>query len=180
MPERVKLTGGLSHISLDEVDQSTQEILVRVGEAGVEAMHIFTEPHDYKEELSKSLMWRTKRSSGGNEGGDRMIKKPSYTNEVNIGSANDHAWFREEGSSRHMTDQGSAEFIEALAEWCRVKLGFDPETEYQRFKNILNKIRRDGTAREPFAFPSIDMIRGASKNICSGEVRAFWRRRKRR
>ena len=179
MSSRVKMSGGLSQLDLNLVNMYLQQSLNQVGEVGVETMKVFTEPYDAHGKLTKSLMWRTKLSAGGNEDNDREITVPDESNAVHIGSANDHAYWREMGTGAHKSAEGTELFIESMIEWCKVKLGFDPQMpdNQERFWGIVNGIRTRGTEKAPFAFPSIDLIRMKGSSIIKGSTIRMWKER---
>lgn len=176
----VKMSGGLSQLDFNLVNMYLQNALNEVGAVGVETMRLYTEPHDTKGNLTKSIMWRTKLAAGGNEGQDKEISVPDESTAVHIGSANDHAWFREVGTGAHKNAEGTEEFISNMIDWCRIKLGFDPQMpdNQARFWDIVNGIRQRGTAEAPFALPSIDIIRMKGSQIIKGNTIRMWKERR--
>lgn len=176
---RVHMSGGLSQLPLQAVQNSIELILQDVGEAGVLAMKGYTEPFDFTESLSRSLMWRTKLASGGNESGGPAIDAPHRSNSVYIGSANDHAYFREYGTGMHVTDDRQDEFLENIARWCEMKLHFSPEEDPGRYWSIVNNIRENGTEAAPFAFPASEEIRQFGASYARFHTHTFWRSIKR-
>lgn len=173
------MTGGLTQLDLGLINVYLQQALNEVGAIGVETMRMYTEPHDAHGELTKSIMWRTKLASGGNEGQSKEITVPDESTAVHIGSASDHAYFREVGTGMHTSSEGSAEFIESMIDWCKIKLGFDPQMDdnQERFWNIVNAIRKRGTAEAPFALPSMDIIRMKGSQIVKGNTIRMWKER---
>lgn len=174
------MTGGLTNLDLGLINMYLQSALNEVGAMGVETMRIYTEPYDTKGSLTNSVMWKTKLSSGGNEEGDKEVTVPDESTAVHIGSANDHAYWREMGTGMHKNREGTEEFIANMVDWCRIKLGFDPEMQENqgRFWDIVNGIRQRGTAKAPFALPSMDIIRMKGSQIVKGNTIRMWKERR--
>lgn len=176
----VKMTGGLTQLDVGLINMYLQSALNEVGAIGVETMRSYTEKDDAKGALTKSIMWKTKLAAGGNEGGGAEISAPDESTAVNIGSANDHAWFREVGTGMHRNAEGTEEFTRNMIDWCRIKLGFDPQApdNQARFWDIVNGIRQRGTAKAPFALPSMDIIRMKGSQIVKGNTIRMWKERR--
>lgn len=176
----VKMSGGLTQLDVGLINAYLQNALNEVGAIGVETMRSYTEKDDATGSLTKSIMWRTKLAAGGNEGGSKEITVPDESNAVHMGSASDHAYWREMGTGAHRSSEGTELFIENMIEWCRIKLGFDPQIEdnQARFWNIVNAIRKRGTAEAPFALPSVDIIRMKGSNIIKGNTVRMWKERR--
>lgn len=174
----VQTTGGLSDLAPSAFDSVIQSILENVGAYGVQVMREKTQPHDDTGNMTNSVMWRTQTSQSANAAAAEAsdIDAPDEPNAVLIGSASDYAYWREYGSHAHLTKDRSDEFIASLKDWCRSKLGFEPNdpANYARFKGLLQKIRRQGTQAQSFAGASFEeIVRYARKESAKGMAR-FW------
>jgi len=175
--KRVQLSGGISNMTVAEMQAPFEGILRKIGAAGVEIMRQKTRPHDDTGDLTNSMMWITDK---GKSDGGVELDPPGNVNEVDMGSALDYAYFREWGSGPHTTSNRSDEFIASLKDWCRSRLGFEPDTpeNYGRFKAILRHIRENGTAAEPFAVNSKDEIMMEGLKLGKLGLVEFWNYRK--
>jgi len=162
------------------ISASFEDMLEKIGERGVEIMRRNTVKYDFKSDLTNSIMWRTALAAGGKLNNDPDIASPGALNIVDIGSANDHAYFRENGTSRHTTNIDHDKFISKMKEWCRLKLGFDPDVPQnkRRFYSIIKKIRDYGTTAAPFAITSVEEIRMEARNVCLEGITQYWKKGK--
>lgn len=170
----VKMSGGISQVNPMELNMVFEKILQQVGEYGVGKMQEYTKPHEFRGDLTESMMWKTANAKGGNTNGDTEISEVEVPNSVHMGSANDHALYRERGTGRHVTDDRADEFTANMKEWCRIKLGFEPDQDPRRFSNIMNKIKENGTEAAPFALPSALFIRQEGTRLGTKGITEYW------
>lgn len=173
----VQTTGGLSGLAVSEFDGVIQSILQKVGDYGVQVMREKTQPFDDTGNMTNSIMWRTAsaQSVNGASAEASDIDPPEEPNAVLIGSASDYAYWREYGAGPHVTNYRSAEFIASLKDWCRSKLGFEPNdpSNIGRFRNLLKSVRRHLDSHSYAAASFEEIVKYAKKESLRGVVR-FW------
>ena len=145
-----------------------EAVLENVGTAALEKMKTYTKPHDYRGDLSKSLMWRTKNNYSKVEEDDELIDEPPV-HAVDIGSASDHAFVREYGSGPHLNPEGSEEFVNEIIVWAQKK-GMTEDEAWA----IIKTIRNEGTDEAPFVRPVSSQMRFIALPICREALSTYW------
>ncbi len=176
----VQASGGLSQIDIKEFDAVFEKILQNVGEAGVQEMRKFTEPHDWKGNLTNSIMWATSKAKSENTSSEPDIDKPDVANAVDIGSAASYAKYVETGVTPHMSNYKADYFVSNMREWAKDKGGFDPDAEPARFHALLEYIKKKNTIdapEHPFALPAIAFIQQDAVRLGVQGVMNYWNAR---
>jgi hypothetical protein len=163
----VTFEGDFLNMKPEDISRPVYVALQRIGNVCVEKMKVLTKPHDDKGDLTNSLMWITSINRSNPENSEDMLDTPP-PNCVDIGSANDHAIYRERGSAPHATPLNSAEFIVEMQEWGK-KRGM---TDHQIF-NAINNIRDHGTDAWPFMGPVADQIEALGVRLMIAETKNF-------
>ena len=141
----------------------TQGALNNIGAFALKNMQDITRKHDASGELTDSLMWinaGNKSNMGSRANESKPLDKPSNPYAVLIGSAAEHAIYRETESGIHLNDDGSELFVERMKDWYRLRFHAEPdlpENKYSFYK-LLEKIRNTKTTGVPFVKPTKDMI----------------------
>jgi len=164
----VDFTGDFLDMNPADIVRPVEAALKRIGNVCVGKMQELTKPHDDKGDLTNSLMWITAVNRSNPKNSEDMLDTPP-ANCVDIGSANEHAAYRERGSSPHINPEGSAEFIAEMKEWGRKRR----MTEHQIF-NAINNIRDNGTDAWPFMGPVADQIEALGRRLMIAELKNFW------
>lgn len=140
-----------------------QGVLNDVGMKAVTNMRSLTKPHEATGELTDSIMYVTQgnksnRGSRAKESPDIDTPADKYT--VVVGSAAEHAIYRETESGIHLTDDGSDLFIARMKEWYKLRFRADPDLPENKnsFYGLLSKVRNTKTVGVPFVKPTKDMI----------------------
>ena len=147
----------------DAIGIGIQALLNDVGMKAVSNMRSITSKHDATGELTDSIMYTTKgnRSNRGSRASaSNDIDTPADPYTVIVGSAAEHAIYRETESGIHLTDDGSDLFIERMKAWYRLRFHADPDLAENKasFYGLLSKIRNTKTIGVPFVKPTKDMI----------------------
>lgn len=147
----------------NKIGIGTQGALNNIGALALKNMRDITSKHDASGELTDSLMWinkGNKSNMGSRAKESQPLDAPSNPYAVLIGSAAEHAIYRETESGIHLTDDGTDLFISRMKDWYKLRFNTDPdlpENKYSFYK-LLDKIRNTKTAGVPFVKPTKDMI----------------------
>jgi len=164
----VAIKGGLSKLDPSEISRSVEDMLERIGVVATKKMKTYTTKHDYRGDLTKSITWRTAFNHGSIENVNDLIDAPPV-NCVDIGSANDHAIYREKGTGPHLNPEGSVEFIEEIKLWAASK-GLSEDIAWA----IIKTIRNEGTDAKPFALPVHYQLESMAMPIIKKAIKDFW------
>lgn len=165
-------------LKLKEVDilRPVEGILERIGTDAVRVMRRFVGPPFVSQaargDLENSIMWITANNHSEIPATENLLETPPV-HCVDIGSANDHAFYVEEGSSPHVNPEGSDEFVAEIEDWVR-RMGWDEGIAYV----IIKKIREEGTDAIPFVKPTADKLQSIALPICKEAIEAFWAKQK--
>jgi len=146
-----------------------QSVLIDVGVYVQKEMMDITSKSDASGRLTDSITWQmgagslgtTKTGRPKKTGSNKrsaakdtdIIDKPSTPDTVIIGSQAPHAKYRETFSGTHKTVEGHELFVEEMKNWCREKLGIDPERspeDKEAFYLILKSVRESVTQGDHF------------------------------
>jgi hypothetical protein len=163
----VTFAGDFLTMNPKDITRPVEAALERIGNICVGRMKELTKPHDDKGDLTNSLMWVTAVNRSNPENSEDMLNTPP-PNCVDIGSANEHAIYRERGSAPHATPLNSAEFIVEMTDWGK-KRGM---TDHQIF-NAINNIRDHGTDAWPFMGPVADQIEALGAKLMIAELKNY-------
>jgi len=119
-------------------------------------------------ELERSIAWRTANNHSAVEKSEDLIEAPPV-NCVDIGSANSHAFYVEEGSSPHLNPEGTEEFVAEITEWVH-RQGGDDNDVYM----AIRAIRERGTDAMPFVKPTYEKMPSIVTPICAKVVHEYW------
>ena len=157
-----------------EVDilRPVESVLKRVGQDATRVMRRYVRSpfvsRAAREELEGSITWRTAHDYGKIENSTDLIDAPPV-HCVDIGSANNHAFYVDRGSSPHLNPEGSEEFVAEIKDWVR-RMGWDENAAFAVIKNI----REQGTDAIPFIEPTRSHLLSIAKPICEEAIRTYW------
>ena len=145
--------GFLTDMNLAKVDMDVEGILRLIGRDAAREMKEYTRPFDDEGDLTNSITWRTQATYDPISNREHLIDKPDNKYAVDIGSKAPHAFFRENGTRPHMTDEGSDDFVASMLGW-----GFRKGMDEDDIWKVIWAIRKRGTAKHPFAYPMIPKL----------------------
>jgi len=168
-------------LKLTEVDiiRPIESVLTRVGNTASRRMKKLVEPHKYRGELQESITWRTATNQGKGVPAEDLIDAPPV-HCVDIGSANKHAAYVNDGTGPHNSSTDSDEFINEIMVWVKRKGFKDPEHAAWA---VINSIRKEGTMHDKSGMyvgglhykEDIDnQMRDIARPICRQAIRDFW------
>lgn len=166
--------------NMDELSFAVKGALYTVGGAGAKYMRDITAKNEKTGNLTDSIKWTTMDKSGnkGSRATEKdVIDKPTDPYTVSIGSAAEHARYREYGSGYHSNKEGSDIFIKRLNEWTKMVWGVDkddPKTAWE-FWSLVKHIRDTGTESEPFAKPTKAYLDILAPNVVRRAIMKFIR-----
>jgi hypothetical protein len=163
----VTFTGDFLTMKPEDIARPVEAALKRIGNVCLGKMQELTKPHDDKGDLTDSLMWITAVDRSNPKNSEDLLDVPP-PHCVDIGSANEHAIYRERGSAPHATPLNSDEFIVEMTDWGK-KRGM---TDHQIF-NAINNIRDHGTDAWPFMGPVADQIEALGVRLMIAETKNF-------
>ena len=115
---KVIVTGRFLKLTPDMINAHVETALREIGRRGVRIMREKTSPHDFRGDLTASIMWATQKDRGamgdisGESGADiDELVGPPIRDAVDIGSGLEYAIYRELGSGTHITDYKTDLFI---------------------------------------------------------------------
>jgi hypothetical protein len=171
-------------LKLTEVDiiRPIESVLTAIGEEASQQMKKLVEPHRYKGRLEESITWRTAKNQGGSVKSEDLIKAPPV-HCVDIGSANDHAFYVNNGTGPHNTPKDADMFVTEVMAWAKSK-GF---TEQEGWA-IIRSIHNEGTMHDKESGAYIgglhyketmdSRMRSIARPICRDAIRTFWAKQK--
>lgn len=170
----VVMTGDFLKLNDRDLYRPIDSALTAIGVVCVDKMKGYIEPHNYRKDLSDSIMWKTSSDKSSAEGNE-IDAPPAHC--VDIGSANDHALYVERGTGPHLENTDSGEFVAEIIAWARTK-GFDEHIAWA----IIKKIRNEGTMHLPggilngihYAEAVKNQGRQIAKPIMEAQIRTFW------
>lgn len=157
-----------------EVDilRPVEAVLEKVGEDATRVMRRYVRSpfvsRAARGELEESITWRTSNNHGEIEDTHDLIKAPPR-HCVDIGSANEHAFYVDKGTSPHLNKEGTVEFVAEIKDWTR-RMGWDEDVAWA----IIKKIRDEGTDAIPFKEPTENRLSSIAKPICEKAIREYW------
>jgi len=119
-------------------------------------------------DLEESITWRTAHNHGEIEDTNDLIDAPPV-HAVDIGSANDHAFYADKGTGPHLNKEGTVEFVAEIQDWTR-RMGWDEDVAWA----IIKKIRAEGTDAIPFIEPTASKLPSIARPICEEAIRTYW------
>jgi len=149
----VETKGAFTNMNLMEIEKDTERYLEAIGGDAMNEMKHYTEPFDDEGTLTESITWRTLATYNPIPKSEHLIDKPENKYAVDIGSKAPHAFFRENGTRPHTTDEGSDEFVASMLGW-----GFRKDMDEDEIWKVIWAIRKRGTAKHPFAYPMIPKL----------------------
>ena len=150
----VKTEGAFTNMNFADIEKDTERYLEAIGKDAASRMTHFTEPFDDTGDLTSSITWRTQATYAPIPNSEHLIEKPDNKYAVDIGSKAPHAFFRENGTGPHMHPEGSQEFMDAVKGWA-----FRKGMSEEEASKVIWAIRKRGTAKHPFAYPMIPILR---------------------
>jgi hypothetical protein len=168
----VTFEGNFHKMKPEDILRPIEGMLANVGAAVVPVMRGIIKgqvSQGARGELERSIAWRTANKHSQVEKNEDLIESPPV-HCVDIGSANSHAFYVEEGSSPHLNPEGTEEFVAEIKDWT-ARMGWDEDVAYA----IINSIRANGTDAMPYAKPTGEKLPSISKPIYDEAVRTFWK-----
>jgi Ni,Fe-hydrogenase I large subunit len=141
----------------------TKGFLNDTGALAVKNMREITTKHDATGELTDSIMWTTSDTSsnmGSRAKESKALSSPVDQYLVKVGSAAEHAWYRETTSGIHKTSENAELFVKRMKEWYQATFNEDPdlpENKYSFWK-LVGFVASTVTDGVPFVAPTKAMI----------------------
>lgn len=172
-------TGEFTNANWDQMGVRIQAALVTLGVRGVQVMRDKVADPIVTGRTINSITWQTAvKGSAPKKPAkkENILAPPTDPYTVSIGSKEPSLFYREKGSGRHETSEGTQEFIDSMKEWAWLVLGINadgPPEDRNSFWRIIKHIRDNGTEARPFLDATRLEMEPIAVNIISRAIRKY-------